>query len=123
LEMTAFEPDAAGRERLSAYLSTGLLTPAQVADALSILDRFAGLGFTPEPEPLASWAADEGLYWCQATAYNHTVIGYERTLEQGFLALAAEVRERLAVLKMTGVAGLQARMTLESMLMVAECVN
>ncbi len=124
LEMTAFKPDAAGRERLAAYLSTGLLTPAQVATALSILDRLDGLtpgvGFTPEPEPLAAQAADEGLYWCQATAYNHTVIGYERVLEQGFLALAVEVRERLAVLEITGVAGLQARMTLESMLMVAE---
>jgi len=124
LEMTASKPDAARRERIAAYLSTGLLTPAQVVAALSILDRLDGLtpgvGFAPEPEPLAAQAADEGLYWCHATAYNHTVIGYERVLAQGFLALAAEVRDRLATLEIAGVAGLQARMALESMLMVAE---
>lgn len=124
LEMTLSQPDAARRAQLQDYLSAGLLTEAQISAALSILDDLdgsvPGVSFAPGPEPLASQAADEGLYWCQATAYNHTVIGYARVLEKGFLALAAEVRERLAALDIVDAEGLQVRMTLESMLTVAE---
>jgi len=124
LEMTMARPDPARRIKLEAYLSQGALAEGQVEAALVVLDGLDGLvpgvGFVPAPEPLAAKAPGEGLYWCQATAHNHTVIGYARVLEEGYLGLVNEVRERLAGLEMTGADDLQARMVLESMLVVAE---
>ncbi|MFN2155616.1 MAG: pyruvate formate lyase family protein, partial [Anaerolineae bacterium] len=124
LEMTMARPDLARRAKLEAYLSKGALAEEQVEAALATLDGLdsmvPGVSFVPGPEPLAAKAPAEGLYWCQATAYNHTVIGYARVLEEGFLGLADEVRERLAGLEISSTEDLQARMVLESMLVVAE---
>jgi len=124
LEMTMARPDLARRAKLEAYLSRGALAEEQVEAALATLDGLdsmvPGVSFVPGPEPLAAKAPAEGLYWCQATAYNHTVIGYARVLEEGFLGLADEVRERLAGLEISSTEDLQARMVLESMLVVAE---
>ncbi len=124
LEMTMAKPDPARRAKLEDYLSQGSLPEGQIDAALSTLDslhhRIPGGGLIPAPEPLAVKAAGEGLYWCQATAYNHTVIGYARVLEEGFLGLADEVKERLTALEITSTGDLQARMVLQGMLTVAE---
>jgi formate C-acetyltransferase len=124
LEMTDSKPDPAQRKKLEDYLSVGSLSEEQVGAALRILDDLdrlvPGVGYVPAAEPLASIAAQEGLYWCHATAFNHTVIGYRHVLEKGFLGLADEVSDRLAGLEILGAPDLRARMVLESMLTVAE---
>ena len=123
LEMTTSRPDEARRDALEDYMSGGTWSEKEIDDVLSLtdrLDQMPGTSFVPEPEPLAPLAASEGLYWCQSTAHNHTVVGYAQVLERGFLSLADSVRERLAGLTVTSAQDLQARMVLESMLTVAE---
>ncbi|MDF1513481.1 MAG: pyruvate formate lyase family protein [Anaerolineae bacterium] len=124
LEMTSARPDQARRSQLHNYLSTGTLTAKQIQNTLSILDNIDKYiprdGFIPESEPLVGRAADEGLFWCYATAFNHTVIGYAQVIEKGFLALAEEVRRKLAGLTINKTGDLQSRLVLESMLVTAE---
>jgi formate C-acetyltransferase len=124
LEMAGAWPSGVDRARLAAYLSQGPLSQEQIQATLSILDDSMGpvpaAGSVPEPEPLAIKAPAEGLYWCQATAYNHTVVGYARVLDQGFLGLADEVRERLAALDSASEDDRRASTVLESMLVLAE---
>jgi pyruvate formate-lyase/glycerol dehydratase family glycyl radical enzyme len=117
-------PNGAHREKLRDYLSQGRL-PAHRIDA--VLDLVAGaerwvphIGFTPERADNVAQADTEGLFWCYATPYNHTIVGYRRVLETGFEGLAAEVRQRLAELEVTNAEGWQAQMLLESALIVAE---
>jgi pyruvate formate-lyase/glycerol dehydratase family glycyl radical enzyme len=117
-------PSAAQREQLHGYLIQGQVSASRI-DA--VLDLVAGaehrvpcIGFTPECPGSVGQADAEGLFWCYATPYNHTIIGYRRVLEVGFEGLAAEVRHRLANLEVTSSEDWQAQMLLESSLIVAE---
>ena len=119
--------DQPRRDKLPAYLAQGILSDEQITRTLSTMEGIAGKvpsgSYVPGPEPRAARAPHEGLYWCGATAYNHTVVGYERVLESGYLALRDEVRERLERLTVTSADDLRARMVLVSMLTVAEAAS
>lgn len=123
LEQTSSRADPEHHDRIRRYLELGLLAGEQIDELLSIVDRIGdmvpGIGFVPERPEHVDRAREEGLYWCQGTAHNHTVIGYRRVLERGFEALADDCRRRLAGLRVVDAQGLRAQMLLESALEVA----
>jgi formate C-acetyltransferase len=124
LEVSLAKPDRDRKEQLRAYLRDGAWSDMEIEDALSILDGIGALipevGFVPERSDLIPRAAEEGLFWCGATAHNHTVVGYLRVLELGYEGLAEEIRRELADLIPVTDGDWQAKMVLESMLTVAE---
>lgn len=124
LEVALTQPGDERRERLRSYLADGLWSAREIEGALSTLDRIGDLmpqvGFVPERSELIGRAAQEGLFWCQATAHNHTVLGYERVLARGFKGLADEIRAALRDLVPLTSADWQAKMVMESMLIIAE---
>lgn len=124
LEMTMWRPDEAGSERLKRYLEGGLLTAGQIEEALALLEGVAGavptVSFVPEGSELVGRAAREGLFWVHSTQYNHSVIGYARVLEKGFDGLSEEIRSKVAATTPVTAQDWQARMVMESMLVVAE---
>ncbi len=117
-------PNAAQQELLRDYLAQGSLPAPRIDAAVEFVGRAERLvpcvSFTPERADSVAGADTEGLFWCYATPYNHTIIGYRRVLEMGFEGLAAEVRQRLAELEVTSADGWEAQMLLESALIVAE---
>ena len=65
-------------------------------------------------------AAREGLFWVHSTQYNHSVIGYARVLEKGFDGLSEEIRSKVAATTPVTAQDWQARMVMESTLVVAK---
>ena len=124
LEMAMSMPGKPDFGQIERYLSSGVWSDDDIREALATIDNpeyaMQMHGHVPEPETFASVAPDEGLYWCGATAYNHTIIDYALLLERGFLSLAEDLRKRLTTLDIRSAADLQRRMVYESMVLVAE---
>jgi pyruvate formate-lyase/glycerol dehydratase family glycyl radical enzyme len=119
--------DAAGKEHLLEYLHKGELDEAQISFILDTLDESGALtaqtAYIAERSAEAILAEDEGVLRAWATAENHTVLGYEKILHQGFAGISAEITDQLQQLDWSEPNASQKKLLLESTLLVAQAAG
>ncbi len=117
-EVSVARPKNGQAERLRAYLSGGMFPPETINSAFAALEGITEPipEIPPRPEDVLR-AESEGIFWCQGTSENHTVLGYQAVLEHGFDGIAARVREQLAEMNKVSV---ETQAFLEGLLIVAE---
>ncbi len=89
--------DERDRDRLERYLREGLLSEEQIVYVLQRSYRYRLFDENPPSDKGEAYAAAERdgacVAWC--CSQNHTVLGYERVVREGFSALAEQIEARL----------------------------